>query len=162
MNYKIERAKENDIDIILNLIYERLKWFKEKNYVGWDIDLYLDEYDKDYFLEQIKINELYALKINNKICGVMLLKKEYEDYWEYDIESYYIHHLGIDIHYRNLGNKLIEYAIKRCRETNKKSLRLDCYKESKFLNSYYASLGFKNVGNGIDDYYVYNLWEMKI
>lgn len=45
---------------------------------------------------------------------------------------------------------------------NKKYLRLDCYKESVFLNNYYQKIGFNNVGGGTKGRYNYNLWEMKI
>ena len=92
----------------------------------------------------------------------MLLKEEDKEYWNNDDCSYYIHHLVTDSNLKGIGKKLIEFAKEQCKENDKKYLRLDCYKESVFLNKYYKNLGFHNVGNGTKGDYHYSLWEMKI
>lgn len=110
----------------------------------------------------MKINKLFVAKFNNKICGVMLLKNEDEDYWNNNDSSYYLHHLATDVNLKGVGKALINYAIEQCRINNKKYLRLDCYQESKFHNKHYEKLSFYKVGNGTDKNYNFNLWEMKI
>ena len=92
----------------------------------------------------------------------MVLKSEDLDYWK-DVEpSYYLHHLVTDTNYKGLGKKIISFATSECKKDNKKYLRLDCYKDSLFLNNYYQKLGFKKVGSEDTKYYSYNLWELKI
>lgn len=162
MNYKIEKAKIEDLDAISKLIYDRCFWFKQKGIKGWNIDFYPIKYNNKYFIEQMKINKLFVAKLNNKVCGVMLLKYEDKDYWNDENPSYYIHHLATDINLKGVGQKLINYAIEQCKMKNKKYLRLDCYQESKFLNEYYEKVGFKKVGSGTNNNYNFNLWEMKI
>ena len=159
---KIELAKIEDLESIQKLIYDRCEWFYANGIIGWQIDSYPDEYDLAYFKEQMKINKLFVAKINNKICGVMLLKNDDNDYWHDDEDSYYLHHLATDINIKGIGNTLLNYAIEQCKKDNKKYLRLDCYKDSNFLNEYYKKAGFKNVGYGIIEDYEYNLWEIKI
>ena len=162
MDYKIELAKIKDLDAIHKLIYDRCLWFSEKGLKGWNIEFYPKLYNQDYFKEQMKINKLFVLRTNDKICGVMLIKKEDKDYWKDNKSSYYIHHLATDINLKGIGKILINYAIEQCKRNNKEYLRLDCDKTSKFLNKYYKEIGFSNVGSGIFWDYNYNLWEMKI
>lgn len=159
---KIELAKMEDLKSIYKLIYDRCLWFSEKNIIGWEPDFYLQEYNLDYFKEQMKINKLFVAKTNNKICGVMLLKEEDKDYWNDNKSCYYIHHLATDINIKGIGKLLLNYAIEQCRKDNKEFLRLDGYQKSKFLNEYYKKTGFNKVGYGTICDYNYNLWEMKI
>ena len=61
----------------------------KKRYKGWNINFYPEKYNHEYFKEQMKINQLFVAKSNNKVCGVMLLKENIEDYnynlWEMKI-----------------------------------------------------------------------------
>lgn len=162
MEYTIETAKREDLDGIHKIIYDRCLWFLKNELKGWNIEYYPKKYNKKYFLEQMKINKLFVIKLDNKVCAVMLLKDTDKEYWKDSEPAYYIHHLATDINLKGLGEKLIKYAKKQCELNNKKYLRLDCFKESLFLNSYYQHQGFKNVGSGTKEEYNYNLWEMKI
>ena len=162
MDYKIRKAKIEDLDAIYRLVYERCLWFSKKGFKGWEKSSYLNNYGKSYFSEQMKINKLFVLKLNNEICGSMLLKDKDEDYWGNDDSSYYIHHLVTDVNSRGIGKILLSYAIEQCKINNKKYLKLDCYQESKFLNEYYSKLGFNYAGSGTKKDYNYNLWEIPI
>lgn len=159
---KVELAKAKDIDFICNIIYDRCLWFSKNGLKGWNVKYYPKKYNKEYFKEQMNINKLFVAKENNKIYGVMLLKKEDKDYWSDDKSCYYIRHLATDINMSGVGKLLLNYAKSQCKKDNKEFLRLDCYKTSVFLNNYYKSLGFVNVGSGKLGDYSYNLWEMKI
>lgn len=162
MDIKIESATFLDIDDICKIIYNRCVWFSDNELKGWQIDFYPNKYNKEYFIEQMKINKLFVAKSNNKVCGVMLLKNKDLDYWKDEENSYYVHHLATDTNFKGVGRKLIDYAKEECKLNNKKYLRLDCYKESIFLNNYYKNIGFNNVGSGSSEDYNYNLWEMEI
>lgn len=162
MDCKIEKATIEDIDSIHKLIYDRCLWFSKKGVKGWNIEFYPNKYDKNYFIEQMKVNKLLVARLDNKVCGSMLLKEEDKDYWKNDDSAYYIHHLATDINQKGIGKKLIDYAKEQCKINSKEYLRLDCYKESLFLNKYYQNLGFNNVSSGTQGNYNYNLWEMKI
>lgn len=94
---KVELAKIEDLDAIHKLIYDRCLWFSKKGVKGWNINFYPEKYNQDYFEEQMKVNQLFVAKSNNKVCGVMLLKEEDKDFWNDDKLCYYIHHLATDI-----------------------------------------------------------------
>ncbi len=158
----VELAKIEDLEAIHKIIYDRCLWFQEKNVKGWNINFYPEKYNKDYFKEQMRINQLFVAKSNNKVCGVMLLKDEDRDFWNDNKYCYYIHHLATDIKIKGIGNLLLNYAIEQCKKDNKDYLRLDCYKTSVFLNEYYKKVGFNKVGSGNLKSYKYNLWELKI
>lgn len=162
MHYIVDKAKVSDIDDICNLIYSRCLWFLEKGILGWELGYYDIKYNKDYFVEQMNINNLFVAKLDNKVVGAMLLKDSDRNYWDNDDESFYIHHLVTDINLKGVGKELIDFAIRNCILNNKKYLRLDCFKDNRFLNDYYKSIGFRNVGSGSEVDYDYNLWEVNI
>ena len=159
---KVELVKIEDLDAIHKLIYDRCLWFSKKGVKGWNINFYPEKYNQDYFEEQMKVNQLFVAKSNNKVCGVMLLKEEDKDFWNDNKPCYYIHHLATDIKLKGIGKLLLNYAIEQCKKDNKEYLRLDCYKTSQFLNDYYKKIGFNNVGSGNLDDYNYNLWELNV
>lgn len=166
MNIKIIPAREDEIEAIRDLIYSRCLWFVENDLIGWN-KKYLDDFGVDYFLKQMKKNKLYVAKVDEKICGVMLLKNvEEEDFWSDTEPSYYIHHLATDTKIKGVGQKLLEFAKEQGRKDGKKYLRLDCYEDSDFLNNYYSKMGFSYIKNGLEIYpnetYKYNLWQMSL
>lgn len=162
MNYKIVIAQVEDLYFIHKLIIDRCLWFSEHKIKGWNIDDYPDTYNIDYFKKEMQTNKLYVLKIDNKICGAMLLKELDCKYWSDNASAYYIHHLTTSINQKGIGKVLINYAIECCKKAGKEFLRLDCYQDSAFLNEYYQKIGFIKVGNGIKGSYEFNLYEMKI
>lgn len=162
MKQKIELANKADIEKIHKIIYDRCVWFEENNLLGWTLSWYPKHYDVEYFEKQMAENKLYVLKQYDVVCGAMLIKSKDLEFWKDDDKAYYIHHLVTDIKVKGAGKKLMEFAIYKAREDKKEFLRLDCFRDSKFLNSYYEKLGFKNVGHGTVGYYNYNLWEMRV
>ncbi len=67
MNYKIELANINNIDSILELYYERIKWFKDNNIKQWNG--YLKIYPKKEFIDIIKNKKYYIIKHDDEIVG---------------------------------------------------------------------------------------------
>lgn len=58
MNYIVELAKVKDIDSILELYSDRMKWFKDNNIKQWS--KYLQNHPKEEFIEAIdNMNLLY-------------------------------------------------------------------------------------------------------
>ena len=162
MKYKIELAKIEDITDIYKLIYDRCVWFEQKKFKGWGLNRYHNLINEKYFESHFITDKLYVIKENNKIVGSMLLKEDDKDFWEDDEASYYIHNLVTDINIKGIGKHLINFAIEKCKEDNKKFLRLDCYTESVFLNDYYKQVGFKYIKSGKIGNYEFNLLELEV
>ncbi len=157
--YKIRKANIKDIEGIIQIIENRCKWFKEKGINQWEY--YLEVYDKNYFKSQIMTNKLYVALKENLLVGLYLLKEE-DSYWNDNTSAFYLHHLVTDINCKGLGKILLDNAVEKCQKYHKKYLRLDCLKENEKLNEYYKEKGFKYVSSGEDEYYKYNLYELKI
>ena len=93
-NIKIVLAQEYELDAIHDILIERCKWFIDNKINQWKINWYLNKYNNEYFLKQMKENFLYVAKIKNEVVGVMLLKKSDEEYWNNDNDSYFLHHFA--------------------------------------------------------------------
>ena len=63
MEYKLELASIGDIDSVLELYSERIKWFKDNSIKQWTN--YLNNNPKSVFVEKI-INKDYQLKKGGK------------------------------------------------------------------------------------------------
>lgn len=162
MDFEIVLATEDDLEAIGQLIYNRCVWFEEKNLVGWRVKSYTKAFDCAYFQKQMQIYKLFVAKKDAKVCGVMLLKTEDLPYWEDKEISYFLHHLTTDITVKGAGKALIQHALAQCRKDEKQFLRLDCFADSTFLNTYYKNAGFCFAGSGHNGTYHYNRWEYPI
>lgn len=168
MNYKMVKATINDVKSFYPLYIERSKWFLDNNIKMWEKELFKVIFNKDYFRNLVKNNEVYLLKNEDEILGVIAFQNRDSDYWKDDKNALYPGKLVVNTKYRGLGKLLINFMFEYAKENYYDYIRVDCYKSSKFLNDYYSNLGFKKVGTGVilgDDKildYEYNLYEMKI
>ena len=158
----IEPAKVFELETIHKLIYDRCVWFDENKIKGWSPSIYPQKYPVEYFKEQMTINKVFVAKVDGVIQGVMVLKHIDKNFWEDDEPAYYIHHLATDVNSRGVGKELIKFAIEQCKKDGKKYLRLDCYSDSLFLNSYYPKVGFRSAGHGVFKNYNFSRWEFVI
>lgn len=77
MEYIVELANINDIDIILELYSERMKWFKENNIKQWS--RYLENHPRSEFIEAINNKDYYILKKENQIIAGFELSTNSKD-----------------------------------------------------------------------------------
>lgn len=158
---KIELATENDISIILEIIKARCDWFLKNKIEQWGSWYYEDLYDRKYFLEAMKKNDLYIVKNGNEIIGLFLLKYKNEKYWKDNKPAIYLEHFVTKLGNPGLGEKILEFIKNIAKEKNLKYLRLDCMRINPKINEYYQKHGFQNKGEG-NEPYEYRLWEMEI
>lgn len=160
MSYTIELASINDINKILDLYSERMKWFKENDIRQWS--KYLEHHPKSEFEETINSKNYYIIKQNNEIVAGFELSTD-SKYWNDNITSaYYIYKVVTKVGYKNIGKILFEKCKEMAKLNNKEYLRLDCLKSNEKLNNIYESHNFKLVGFGHNEYYNYSLRELKI
>lgn len=155
-----EKACINDLDNILKLYQERMKWFKEKEIKQWS--KYLEHHPKDEFIDVINNSNYFILKENNEIIAEFELSTD-SKYWKDEkTQSYYIYKLVIKVGYKNIGELIFEICKNIAKNNNIVYLRLDCLKNNDKLNQIYNNHGFKFIKNGYEDYYSYSLRELKI
>lgn len=160
MSYKIELAKMKDIDSILALYSDRMKWFKNNNIKQWS--RYLQNHPKEEFAEAIKNKNFYIIKQKNILVAGFELSTNSKD-WNDDITpAYYIYKVVTKVGHKNLGQVIFDKCKELAKRDGKKFLRLDCLKSNQKLNGIYESHNFKLIRYGNNERYSYSLRELKI
>ncbi len=160
MNYIIELAEIKDLDSILELYLERIKWFKDNGIKQWSS--YLQNHPKEEFIESINNNEFYIIKQENEIVACFELSLKNSNWDDNITPAYYINKVVTKVGYRNLGKIIIDNAREIAKKNNKHFLRLDCLRYNEKLNNIYEGHGLKLVRYGKNTRYSYSLREMKI
>lgn len=157
MNYKIELANINNIDSILELYYERIKWFKDNNIKQWNG--YLKIYPKKEFINIIKNKKYYIIKHDDEIVGGFELSTN-SKYWNDNITpAYYIYKVVTKVGFKNIGKIIFDKCKEIAIKDGKKYLRLDCLKDNLKLNKIYEKHGFILRSTGVERDYKYALRE---
>lgn len=160
-NLNINLAVEEDIPLILNLLKERCKWFRDNKIDQWGDWYYTEKYNQDYFLKAMHQYKLYVVKEDKKLIGAFLLKSIDPKYWHDNIESYYIHHFVGKVGYHEIGAYMLEFIENLARDNKISTLRLDCIKINPKINEYWKNCGFENRGE-FEKPYEGVLWEKRI
>ena len=160
MNYIVELAEINDIDTILKIYSDRMKWFKENEIKQWS--RYLENHPKQEFIESIKNNNFYIIKQNDDIIGCFELSHFNSNWNNNNMYAYYLNKIVTKVGYRNLGKTILDTVKRIAKNDGKKYLRLDCLKSNNRLNEIYEKYGFKFVRYGKNEKYSYALRELKI
>ena len=88
-NITFEKAIIKDIDEIINLYAERIRWFKEKEIKQWS--KYLSNHPKEQFIQAIEKGNYYILKKDNEIIAGFEISK-YSNFWnDTKSNSYYLY-----------------------------------------------------------------------
>lgn len=160
MNYETELANINDIDSIIRLYSERMKWFKDNNIKQWS--KYLNNHPKSEFEKAINNGNYYIIKQNDEIVAGFELSTNSKEWNDDTTPAYYIYKVVTKVGYKNLGQFIFEKCKEIAKLDGKKYLRLDCLKSNKKLNNIYKNHNFQLVKCEKNDQYSYSLRELKI
>lgn len=158
-NIIFEKATIDDIDEIINLYAERMKWFKENGIKQWS--KYLTNHPKEQFIQVIKNGNFYILKKDNEIIAGFEISTDSNFWNDNKSNAYYLYKVVSKVGYKNIGKELFKLAKKITKENKKDYLRIECVSSNKKLNELYDKYGFKYVRDG-QDYYHYTLREWKV
>lgn len=157
---KLKKAELNELDKILAVYQERMKWFKEKEINQWS--KYFEHHPKSEFAEVIIKGDYYILEKNNEIIAGFELSTD-SKYWNDDkTKAFYLYKLVTKVGTKKVGNIIIDICKEFAKVNNKEYLRLDCLNRNKKLNDIYENHGFKLVSTGIKNSYHYSLREYKV
>lgn len=160
MNYKIELAEIKDIDSILELYSDRMKWFKDNNIKQWS--RYLQNHPKEEFEEAIQNKNFYIVKQNDELVAGFELSTNSMDWNDNITPAYYIYKVVTKVGHKNLGQVIFDKCKELAKLNGKKYLRLDCLKSNEILNNIYEEHNFKLVRYGKNERYSYSLRELKV
>jgi len=150
MEINIQLGMTNDIDELEQLYNDLNVHLAENiNYPGWIKGVYPI---RENAIEGIAKHHLYVAKYHGEIVGSIILSHEpeqaYQDApWESDSDYskiFVIHTFAVHPHYlqHGIGRQLMEFSIKRGKELNYTSIRLDVYEKNSPAMKLYEEYGF--------------------
>lgn len=151
MNYKLERAKIEDLQEIILVVKSAKQYLKE-----CAVDQWQDGFpSKEQLTEDILLRESYKILINGEIAGFFLVdcchEPEYSTIvgkWLSNDDYATLHRTAIKKEYRGIGlskimfDKVLQYA----KEKNLKSMRVDTHKDNNVMNGLAKKHGFTFCG----------------
>ena len=159
-NLILRKATINDLDNILDLFTERIKWFKNNNIDQWS--KYLEHHPKSEFEDVILNSNLFLLQNNSDIIATFELTTNSKYWFDTKTPAYYIYKVVIKHGYKQMGELIFDICIDIAKQNNKKYLRLSCLNSNTKLNDIYENHGFKFIKLGYDEYYTYSLRQQDI
>ena len=153
MKYAFEKAGEEWIDPVIELIRKRVEWMDETGIRQWNTTAYLSVYPRSCFEAYVRKGWLYVLKDEEgRLAAAALF--EHDARWpEKKDRAFYVHHLASDPGIRGAGSVFLKECEALARKMKRDYIRLDCDTENTFLNRYYESRGYAEEGRCIDGAY---------
>ena len=112
MEYRFRRAQNADVDQMIEIIRDRIKWMDKQGLHQWNKTDYMQQYPQEYFLEGIEKGLFYvALDEQDRVAGLMALLTE-DPRWAEDEpkDCYYVHHLAARSDAKGAGRALLEFC----------------------------------------------------
>ena len=112
MEYRFRRAQNADVDQMMEIIRDRIKWMDKQGLHQWNKTDYMQQYPREYFLEGIEKGLFYvALDEQDQVAGLMALLTE-DPRWAEDEpkDCYYVHHLAARSDAKGAGRALLEFC----------------------------------------------------
>lgn len=155
MEYRFRAAQEQDVDSIIEIIKDRIKWMDQKQLHQWNKTDYMKQYPREYFLRRVRAGEFYLVCNNGgEPMGAIALLTE-DPRWKDDEPKpcYYAHHLAAKRSAHGAGRALLMFCEQFAKGQGKVAIRLDCQKGNDRLNDFYAQLGYQYVAPMKEDNY---------
>ena len=138
----IKTADSTEINTLLSIYIEKVKWLRSMNKPLWDESQFnLEALNKKY-----ENPVSYVGIINNEIIGGFILVEYDRLYWPEvtDNSTYFFHKFVISNKYcgKNYSDRIIKWVKEYGREMNKKYIRLDYDGNRKPITEMYTRNGF--------------------
>jgi ribosomal protein S18 acetylase RimI-like enzyme len=139
----------SEINTVMSLVKGAILKMEEEGVFQWD-EIYPD---KAIFLSDIVSNQLYGMKQNGSLAGVMTLNEDqypaYQDIpWTDNGRAIVIHRLCIrpDFQGKGLAKQLVLFAENFARGNRYSSIRLDAFTQNHKALSLYDSMQYQKRG----------------
>jgi|ERR1700756_5182772 len=142
--FTIEKSLRYDLEIILGIYRDAVKYQKEKGYNLWP------EFEKSLIEKEIQEQRHYKIIQNDKIACVFSILYNDPIIWkEKDKDpAIYLHRIATNINFKGKGmmQLITDWAYKHAAQHNKKHIRMDTWSDNENLKSYYLNFGFIHMG----------------
>jgi len=173
MELDIRKADLNQAEAVMGFYYDLIDSMRNFEFRPlWEKDVYPT---RQFIYNSIKNNELFIATNDRVIMGSMIMNHicadEYSKApWKVSAkndETMIIHALAVlpICQGAGIGMKMVDYAIKHCKDSNMKAIRLDVLLPNKPAHKLYAKMGFAYIGKiqlfyedtGLADFLLYEL-----
>ena len=146
----IELASIDQIDLIMKIIKACTRHMIDNGIFQWN-----DKYPtKQSFIDDINNNDLFVLKLENKIIGCVCASFDMDEFYKQIVwetsskKNIYLHRLAIHPDYQGQGfaKYVMDYIENYAKENGCLSVRLDTFSLNKKNNYLYSKLGYKKLG----------------
>lgn len=145
----INKAKLNDLPLIMKMIKTVVTLMNEKEYTFWN-----ENYPNiSHFEKDIEEESLYVYKISDNIAGVICINsEEAEEYkslnWSLNDKNYVVHRLAVNPEFRGekIGDQLLGFAEKCARNNGVKIIKTDTNVINISAQKLFERNGYKKVG----------------
>ena len=170
--YIFRQIKQEEIDGLLLMIKDRMKWMDEKGIKQWNVTKYDEVYPWEYFEEKRLKEEVMVLEDSKRkiIVSAAVLRHEDERWAKENVfiddfredEGLYLHNFLTRVGEKGIGSYFLELCEKYTYDMGRKYMRLDSATDNDVLKKYYDIRGYVEAGKCIDGLYEGILKQKKI
>ena len=143
----LRQAAPDEVDAAYALILQRVAWMDQVGLKQWNCSGYLEAYPKAYFAQMQAEGRLYVQAEDGEITALAVLLDEDSRWAGFPPEkAWYVHNFAAAVSRRGAGRAMLAAIRDQAARRGKRFLRLDCARDSAFLNEYYEKQGFLRVG----------------
>ena len=109
--YQLMVASKSDLEIVFQLIEQRIEWMNRVGIKQWNETNYCEVYPKTYYERLMRQGRLYVLKSNqtHRVIGAVACFDQDERWCDTkEVSAYYLHHLVTDYREKGVGHILLK------------------------------------------------------
>lgn len=146
VEFVFRQAKEEEIQVVFDLIMERVAWMDQVGIRQWNTTKYDQRYPLSYYEQRRQMEELFVLVDGSgEILAVGALFHE-DERWPVQESAFYLHHLASRVDAKGAGSIFLQMAEDYTARMGKRYMRLDSAVGNKNLEHFYASRGYVEAG----------------
>jgi len=142
---QIKKASFHEIDELLEIYREKVKWLEKSNIPLWD--------ESQFTIENLNTKyvnpDFFVGIVDNTVIGGFILVERDDDYWPSNSndKAFYFHKFVIKNGYGSLGysKAMLDWVKKYCKDNYKEYLRLDFDETREYVKNMYLSNGFNPI-----------------
>lgn len=160
----VEPARPAELRIVLEILDQAAEWMRQRGISQWESPSPPEVWEQ--MAREIEKGEIHLAKLpaTSEAVGVVRFEWSGAPLWPAEADAGYIHTMAIRPAHmgRQLGRKLLAWAIGHVRNRGKRFARLDCISDNRRLRDYYEAAGFRYCGDGVVGTYRLSLYELPL
>ena len=160
MTRTLKVAALKDVDSIIVLIEDRIRWMDDCGLKQWNDTAYLEAYPRSYFEENI--GSFFVLQEGEQIIAAVAAYREDERWPQDGQNAFYLHHLVSGLESLGAGGELLALVEQYAAQQGIHVIRLDSDVNNEKLERFYERRGYMPKGTCVDGPYIGTRREKKL